>query len=87
MLAAEALAALEPGESETARKAAIVQAVDGVAAQLNNTRAVCRKYYVHPAVFDRFLAGTLAADLDGAATREGLEPLEAAVVSLLAKAA
>jgi DNA topoisomerase-1 len=87
MLAAEALAALEPGESETARKAAIVQAVDGVAAQLNNTRAVCRKYYVHPAVFDRFLAGTLAADLDGVARREGLEPLEAAVVSLLAKAA
>ncbi len=88
MLAAEALAAGEPGETETARKAAIVQAVDAVATQLNNTRAVCRKYYVHPAVFERFMAGTLAADLDGGGRpRAGLEPLEAAVVSLLAPAA
>ena len=39
-------------------------AIDRVAEQLNNTRAVCRKYYVHPAVMESYLAGTLAEDAD-----------------------
>lgn len=88
MLAAEALATAEPGDSEAARKSAIVQAVDGVAAQLNNTRAVCRKYYVHPAIFERYLAGGLAAELAASGKRAaGLSRHEAAVVALLRKAA
>jgi len=32
-----------------------------------NTRAVCRKCYVHPAVFEGYLDGTLVARLGGAA--------------------
>jgi DNA topoisomerase-1 len=88
MLAAEALAGAERGESEAARKSAIVQAVDRVAAQLNNTRAVCRKYYVHPVIFERYLAGTLARELSSRAKAPpGLTPHEAAVVTLLRKAA
>jgi DNA topoisomerase-1 len=88
MLAAEALAEVEPGESEQARKSAIVQAVDQVAAQLNNTRAVCRKNYVHPVIFESWLAGSLAARLaSNGKPPSGLEPHEAAVVSLLKQAA
>ncbi len=86
MLAAEALVAAEPGESEAARKSAIVQAVDRVAAQLNNTRAVCRKYYVHPAIFERYLAGALALSTNGRRPA-GLTAHEAAVVALLRQAA
>ena len=88
MLAAEALAEVEPGDSEQARKSAIVQAVDQVAAQLNNTRAVCRKYYVHPVIFESWLAGSLATQLaSNGKPPAGLEPHEAAVVSLLKQAA
>lgn len=59
MLAADALSKLDGASTEKERKASIVQAVDKVAQQLNNTRAVCRKYYVHPTVFERYLAGDL----------------------------
>jgi DNA topoisomerase-1 len=88
LLAVRELSAGEPGESETARKAAIVQAVDRVATKLNNTRAVCRKYYVHPAVFESYLGGTLAAKLkSNGRSPTGLEPDEVGVVSLLRHAA
>ncbi len=35
----------------------IVAAIDAVAARLGNTRAVCRKYYVHPALLHAYLMG------------------------------
>ncbi len=55
-LAALALSALN---EEQPTKGAILQAVKQVAAQLGNTPAVCRKCYIHPAVFDGYLAGSL----------------------------
>ena len=70
----------------------MLRAIDRVAEQLNNTRAVCRKYYVHPAVFDTYLAGTMLesppewneAGRQGRAQREvRTQPEEAAVVRLL----
>ena len=48
-----------PRMAEREAKAAILQAIDQVAERLNNTRAVCRKYYVHPAVLETYEAGTL----------------------------
>ena len=57
MLAATALREIGPGESEKQAKANIVRAIDQVAKRLGNTRAVCRKYYVHPAVIDAYLEG------------------------------
>jgi DNA topoisomerase-1 len=87
MLAAEALAGMEAGDSEKERKTAIVQAVDQVAGHLNNTRAICRKYYVHPLIFESFLAGTLARQLEGRGKPPaGLTSHEAAVILLLKKA-
>ena len=35
----------------------IISAVDAVAERLGNTRAVCRKYYVHPALIEAYRMG------------------------------
>ncbi|CAN7581770.1 DNA topoisomerase IB [Rhizobium sp. LjRoot30] len=59
-MAVSALAPLEVGPSERAIAQQINEAIDGVAAKLVNTRAVCRSSYIHPAVFDDFRAGKLA---------------------------
>jgi DNA topoisomerase-1 len=57
VLAAKALCGFPAPASDAAFRRSVVQAVDSVAARLGNTRAVCRKCYVHPAVFDAFRAG------------------------------
>lgn len=57
MLAAEALRDLGPAPNRRQARANIVKAVDRVAERLGNTRAVCRKYYVHPVIFERYLKG------------------------------
>ena len=57
-----ALSALRelPWESATDAKQHIVEMVKRIAKELGNTPAVCRKCYIHPAVLDSFLLGTLA---------------------------
>lgn len=59
VLAATELCQVEVGESTTATKKAIVQAIKSVAHHLGNRPATCRKYYVHPAVLDAYEAGSL----------------------------
>lgn len=88
-LALEALEDLGPAASEKDAKATILQAVDRVSQQLNNTRAICRKYYVHPLVFDHYLASA-ASNGNGTKARKsrkpstpGLTPMERSVVALL----
>jgi DNA topoisomerase I len=84
-----AVAALtEVGEWSTQRQAKsnVIRAIDRVAEQLNNTRAVCRKYYVHPAVFDAYLAGTMLEALQNGtkdSVKSDLNSEEASVVRLL----
>jgi DNA topoisomerase-1 len=58
VLAAAALRGLEPGSPTRARKQ-IVQAVATVAQQMRNTPAICRKSYIHPAIFEAFEASAL----------------------------
>ena len=58
-LAAEALREFELFDSEAKRKNAIVRAVENVAKHLGNTPAVCRRCYIHPAILDGYLDGTL----------------------------
>jgi len=41
-------------ETETAAKRNIVEVLDKVATQLGNTRAVCKKYYVHPVIITMY---------------------------------
>ncbi len=57
--AVAALEAIGPAATAKEAKASILEAIDQVAEQLNNTRAVCRKYYIHPAVLENYQAGTL----------------------------
>jgi DNA topoisomerase I len=76
VLAAQALHALEP----PAGKQKLTQAIEAVARQLGNTKAVCRKCYIHPAVIDSYLDGSLAQSMGG-------RRLEACVQRLLARCA
>ncbi|MGH2558078.1 MAG: hypothetical protein ACRDJH_03365 [Thermomicrobiales bacterium] len=61
LLACRALLDCEPPSTKTEAERLIVGAVDKVAAHLGNTRAVCRRCYIHPAVIDAFLADQLVA--------------------------
>jgi len=57
MLAAVELRRLGAAASRREADRNIVAAVDAVAERLGNTRAVCRKYYVHPALLQAYLMG------------------------------
>jgi len=59
VLAAVELARLGVFENETEAKHRVVEAVRSVAGVLGNTQAVCRRCYVHPAVIDGYLAGSV----------------------------
>lgn len=87
ILAVAALRELGPAATEREARSAIVKAIDRVAERLNNTRAVCRKYYVHPAVFETYAAGTMLEALangdTSAATEHTLSAEEEAIVRLL----
>jgi DNA topoisomerase I len=93
ILAVGALKELGPADTEREAKAAILKAIDQVAERLNNTRAVCRKYYVHPAVFETYQAGAMPAALGNgngtaaAAAAAALTAEEKAVVRLLSRQA
>ncbi|HJR17536.1 MAG TPA: DNA topoisomerase IB [Gemmatimonadales bacterium] len=85
-LAVAALAEIGECTSAAQAKKNILRAIDSVADQLNNTRAVCRKYYVHPCVFDTYTAGTMLEILQNGTKRDSkseLDPEEAAVAGLL----
>jgi DNA topoisomerase I len=60
MLAAKELRDIGPAKSRREAERNLVRVIDAVAKRLGNTRAVCRKYYVHPVVFDGYLAGHTA---------------------------
>jgi DNA topoisomerase-1 len=86
MLACEELLGMGSPESEREAKANVNAAIDRVAERLNNTRAVCRKYYVHPAVLEAYADGRLERAL-GRARRADLARLEARVLKLLKRPA
>jgi DNA topoisomerase-1 len=85
-LAIAALSELGPWSSKRQAKANILRAIDRVADQLNNTRAVCRKYYVHPAVLDAYTGGTLLKTIQNGTAKSAHAALDiddAAVAGLL----
>lgn len=84
--AAQLFQHLDGDENEEPTEAALVAGIDEVAAALGNTRAVCRKYYIHPAILEAYFDGTLTQSLTGPVTRPtrtGLSSEEAAVLRLL----
>lgn len=59
VLAARAFRELAASRTKTQAKRNVVRAVEAVAKRLGNTVAVCRKCYIHPAVIDAYLDGSL----------------------------
>jgi len=88
-LAALALQEYELFETEAKRKRAVVRAVEKVAKHLGNTPAICRRCYIHPAIFDGYLDGTLLNTLKEqtqtylAQNVTGMSAEEAAVTAFL----
>jgi DNA topoisomerase-1 len=89
VLAAMALQEFEAVDSDAQAKKNIVRAIESVAAKLGNTPSVCRKCYVHPAVLDAYLDGTMLEGLRARAEESlvqdlhALQPEEAAVLAML----
>jgi DNA topoisomerase-1 len=57
MHAGMALRSMGPAPTQREAERNIVAAIDLVSKRLGNTRAVCRKYYVHPALLEAYLEG------------------------------
>ena len=89
VLAAMALVEFESFKSQRQANRNIVAAVESVAKRLGNTKAVCRKCYIHPAILDSYLDGSLVRTLkkriDGTLSRsaQSLTAEEGAVLGLL----
>jgi DNA topoisomerase-1 len=63
MLAAAALREMGPAPTKRAAERNVLAAVDSTADRLGNTRAVCRKYYIHPALIEAYLEGAVLPPL------------------------
>jgi DNA topoisomerase-1 len=89
MLAALALQEFQKFDSDVQAKKNIVQAIEKVSQRLGNTPTICRKCYVHPAVIESYLDGTMLDALQQRARKNlvddihALSPEEAAVLALL----
>ncbi len=88
VLAAKALQEVAGFDSESQAKKNVVGAVEAVAKRLGNTRSVCRKCYIHPAVIDAYMDGSLLKTLAQRARQEmqevrNLRPEEAAILAFL----
>jgi DNA topoisomerase-1 len=60
MVAAVSLRTMGPATNRREADRNIVRALDAVAERLGNTRTVCRKYYVHPALLEAYHLGLTA---------------------------
>jgi DNA topoisomerase I len=87
VLAAQLLRECDDFDSETQAKKNIVGAIERVAAKLGNTKAVCRKCYIHPAVLEAYMGRTMIKQMAQRARRVAragaLNESEAAVLALL----
>jgi DNA topoisomerase-1 len=89
VLAARALQEFEAFDTKAQAKHNVVEAIERVAKRLGNTKTICRKCYVHPAVIEAYLDGSLAQGLSRRVEEElteslsALPPEEAAVLAFL----
>jgi DNA topoisomerase-1 len=73
-------------EAAEPTKASLLAVLDQVAHELNNTRAVCRKFYVHPGLQEDYSTGRLRARLarlEATRSRSGLSRDETILLRLL----
>jgi DNA topoisomerase I len=88
VLAVIALREFEAFDTKAGAKKNIVRAIESVARRLGNTPSVCRKCYIHPAVLDAYLDGTMLDSMrqkteEELANMRGLTREEVAVLVLL----
>jgi DNA topoisomerase-1 len=88
VLAAQLLREFEAFTSNAQAKRNILAAVEMVAKRLGNTKAVCRKCYIHPVIFDAYLDGSMLDTIAQRARKvsravDRLTSGEAAVLRLL----
>ena len=87
VLAARALHEFSSFDSQAQAKRNVLRAIEAVAKRLGNTKAVCRKCYIHPDVLNCYMEGKLTKMLEQHAGRElesklqRLPPEEAAVLA------
>jgi len=65
-----------------------VEACDMAAKNLGNTRSVCRNYYVHPAIIEKYENGTLFKYLDKkreTTSDYDLEPIEQILMDVISR--
>jgi DNA topoisomerase-1 len=80
--ALECFRKLERPETQTEYRRKVVEVLDEVASNLGNTRAVCKKYYVHPTVLAAFEKGHISKYQPNTRKHQ-LNPEEYALVELL----
>ena len=91
VLAYRALRALDPGGDDRTARRNVVEAVRFTSDRLGNTPAVARRSYVHPAILEAYLEGSIGGALLEAAEEQADPPTaadpreEAEVVDLLRK--
>jgi DNA topoisomerase-1 len=90
VLATGVLRRSDPPTGEGHAKSTVAEGIREVAASLGNTPAVCRNCYVHPAVIDAYLDGSLGrlrVERDGPRARRtrGLDDEEALLLALLVR--
>lgn len=89
VLAALALQEVKEFASETEAKRNLNAAIESVAKKLGNTKSICRKCYVHPAVIEAYLDGDTLRTAEQISEHyihdgfEGLTSAETAVLALL----
>ena len=88
VLAAQMLQELSTFQSDAQAKRNIVRAVESVASRLGNTKAVCRKCYIHPAILEAYVDGSMLTSVVQRARRArrktgDLTEAEHAVLGLL----
>jgi DNA topoisomerase-1 len=89
VLMVHALKDLGPATSAPQAKRKLLRAIASVAERLGNTPAICRAYYVHPMVTERYLDGSLNAFFQAGPkkgrSRRGLSREEAEVLAFLSR--
>ena len=69
LLAAKALREYKSFTSKTEAKRQILEAIESVSVKLGNTKAVCRKCYIHPQILDAHIDGTLSKLFESRASK------------------
>lgn len=81
----ETILEIEPPQNETALNKIIQESCNIAAAALGNTRTVCRKYYIHPAVIEAYEKNTLPSikNLSKSKLPESLEDSEKLLLNII----